>query len=446
MATVSKVKGKNGTSYYVQLSPGENAQRPKITLGACSLKDANTARGHIEKLANRVGNEIATSTQEWICKLPESVRVRLERLGLVEARSGSRWTVQAFVADYIKQRSDVKEQTRRKWHDVESKLNGFFRGDTIADVTVQHAKNFRTHLQMTVGLSDNTIRRHIGITRQFFNAAVEAELIKKNPFRGQAVSVRANESRFFFVTLEIARKVLEACPDAQWRLIFGLVRFGGLRCPSEVLELKWQDVDFDKQRFVVHASKTEHHADGGIRTVPMFPELKPLFQDAFDEAPEGAVYCLDRYDGQRSNVAVHMRRIIQKAGLTPWPKLFQNCRSTRETELFKMTGANIKAVCKWLGNSPQVAMAHYAQLTEADMKEAAEKSVLEEAENTVQNSVQNSVQTGDNSNGTELHDSPDEGDVSPCLCGSNVDDASPCKTGQDTSNWAIRDLNPGPAD
>ena len=28
-----------------------------------------------------------------------------------------------------------------------------------------------------------------------------------------------------------------------------------------------------------------------------------------------------------------MHRIIRRAGLTPWPKPFQNLRSTRETEL-----------------------------------------------------------------------------------------------------------------
>lgn len=114
------------------------------------------------------------------------------------------------------------------------------------------------------------------------------------------------ESRFFYVTLEMARKVLDVCPDAQWRLVFGLARFGGLRCRSKVLRLKWQDVDFANDRFTVHAGKTEHHADGGIRTVPMFPELKPLFQGVFDEAPTGAVYCIDRYKGKWSNLGVHM--------------------------------------------------------------------------------------------------------------------------------------------
>ena len=442
MATLNKIKGRNGTLYHVQLSPGEDAQRPKISLGRCTLKDARTARSHITALlkSNRTGGDLGLATQDWLNRIPEALRKRLERLELVEARSGSRWTVQAFIADYIKRRTDVKDATRRKWKDVEGKLNGFFRGDNIGDVTVQLAKSFRVHLQTNCGLAENTLRRHIGITRQFFNAAVDAEIIRKNPFRGQPVSIRANESRFFFVTPEIAREVLEACPDAQWRLIFGLARFGGLRCPSEVLRLKWQDIDFDKQRFTVHASKTEHHADGGIRTVPMFPELKPLFQDAFDEAPEGAVYCLDRYKGEWSNLGTHMKRIIEKAGLEPWSKLFQNCRSTRETELFKMTGGNVKAVCSWIGNSPQVAMAHYAQLTEADMKEAAKMTVLGGAEKR----VHNQVQTPDNSPRTDSHkndDSADPADANPCLCNTNGKDARECKNKTKDVQWALLDLN-----
>ena len=47
-----------------------------------------------------------------------------------------------------------------------------------------------------------------------------------------------------------------------------------------------------------------------------------------------------------------------------------------------MTG-NVKAVCKWIGNSPIVAMNHYAQVTEADMKEAAAVTVLKSAEKDV---------------------------------------------------------------
>lgn len=440
MAGIVKTKGASGLSYSIRLSKGENKNRPKIALGTCTLSDARTAQANIESLivANRTGRDLSVKLLSWIDKLPDDTRLRLERLGLIEPAGGSRWTVDAFVQDYINRRTDVKEPTRRKWRDVESKLVAFFRGDNVGDVTVNQAKNFRVHLQTTCGLSENSIRRQIGICRQFFNAAVDAEIIVKNPFRGQAVSVRANKARFFYVTAEMAQKVLGACPDAQWRLIFGLTRFGGLRCPSEVLRLKWQDVDFEHDRFTVHASKTAHHADSGIRTVPMFPELKPLFQDAFDNAPDGSVYCIEKTRDTTVNLRTQMKRIIKRAGLDEWPKLFQNCRSTRETELFKSTQGNIKAVCEWIGNSPEVAMNHYAQLTDADMKEAAEKAVILKGLN-----------RGLFSDETECNGVQDENKgntVTPCDSTNKEQFALACNDAQEGVKWAIRDSNPGPAD
>jgi hypothetical protein len=170
----------------------------------------------------------------------------------------------------------------------------------------------------------------------------------------------------------------------------------------------------------------------------MFPELKPLFQDAFDEARDGAIYCVDGYNGEWSNLGTHMARIIKdRAGLTVWPKIFQNCRSTRETELFKMTGGNVKAVCSWIGNSPAVAMTHYAQVTEADMKEAATMSVLNDAEERVQNRVQTNA---DN----EFHAVSDEKesiDVTPDDDNGLHQLAGSCADSQNPTHWAIQDLN-----
>lgn len=450
MAALGREKTITGVRYYVKLSPGENAQRPKIHLGLVNRKQAEMAKGFIESLiASKKGASMPLSTQEWLKGIPDSLRSRLETLGLVERSAKNRWTVSAWVASYIDQRPDVKEATRRKWKDVQEKLNIFFKDDPIGDVTQQHAKNFRIYLQTTVELSENTIRRHIGIARQFFNAAIEAEIITKNPFRGQPVSVRANASRFFYVSPEIAQAVLAACPDAEWRLIFGLARWGGLRTPSEVVRLKWTDIDFEKQRFTVRASKTEHHADSGIRVVPMFPELKPLFLDAYASANEGAVYCIEKYKGEWSNVGVHMGRIVKKAGIEPWPKLFQNCRSTRETELFKLTGGNVKAVCSWLGNSPAVALQHYAQTTEADLKDAAKMTLLNTAEQTVQeqgetegkkeghNQGHSTSETGRN----PTQDNCDGSDVNPCDCEGLQSISEPCENRTNNVQWAVQDLN-----
>lgn len=439
MASIGKKITAAGTRYYIRLSPGENIERPKIYFGDVSKKDAQAALSHIENLLNsrKAGSVMPTATQDWLKGVPDTLRNRLESLGLVVRQAKSNWTVAAWIADYIAKRPDVKEATRRKWRDVESKLAAFFRTETIEGLTVQTAKNFRTYLQSTVGLSENTLRRHIGIARQFFNAAVDAEIITKNPFRGQSVTVRANESRFFYVSKDTAQKVLGACPDAEWRLIFGLARYGGLRCPSEVLGLKWQDVDREHQRFTVRSSKTEHHANGGIRVVPIFPELEPLFQDAWDAAKEGAVYCIEGYRDTETNLRTQLARWIKRAGLDPWPKLFQNCRSTRETELFKSTGGNIKAVCTWLGNSPAVAMAHYAQVTEADMKEAAKIAILGDADTVLQSGGHPGGQNPAEMPRTESHEQSEEMAVSA----ENAANYAENKAYENSDHWAKQDSN-----
>ena len=145
-----------------------------------------------------------------------------------------------------------------------------------------------------------------------------------------------------------------------------LARFGSLRCPSEIVGLKWSDISWEpkRERFTVHAVKTEHDADAGIRVVPLFPELAALFREAFEAAEPGAVYCCPQ---DPANICGQMYRkvVLQamaRAGVNPWPKLFQNCRASRETELAERYP--VQVVCSWTGNSPAVAAKHYLQTTE----------------------------------------------------------------------------------
>ena len=448
MASVIRQKTDKGIRYFIQLSPGENEARPKIALGKVSKKQADSARTNIEELVkcSDTNAVISPVVQGWLSGVSDGFRKRLEVLEIIEPRNGGQgFTVAEWVNDYVKMRKadkGTKAGTVRKLENVAQRLSVFFKAEKLDSINVFQAKAFKAYLLNTAGLSENTARKHIAISRQFFNSAIDAGYIRKNPFKGQPVSVRANPERFFYITQEMALKVLEACPDTQWRLIFGLARWGGLRCPSEVLRLKWQDIDFEHNQFTVHASKTEHHANGGVRTVPMFPELRPLFQDAFDNAKDGDVYCITRYRGSSTNLRTQMYKIIRRAGLEPWPKTFQNLRSTRETELFKMTSGNVKAVCSWIGNSPAVAMTHYAQVTEADLQEAAKMSIINDAEKRVQNPVQTTAEPS----GIELHESNSRDDINPYFCESNNDNAALCESMQNASKWAQKDSNLRPMD
>jgi integrase len=177
----------------------------------------------------------------------------------------------------------------------------------------------------------------------------------------ERVAVRSDAARQFFVTRDMIDKVIEKCPDAEWRLIVSLSRFGGLRCPSEHLALKWADVNWDG-RILVRSPKTEHHEGKGTRIIPLFPELRPYLSKVFEDAEPGTEFVINRYRDSNANLRTQFERIIHRAGLEPWEKLFQNLRATRQTELAETWPIHV--VCRWLGNSRAVAQEHYLQVTD----------------------------------------------------------------------------------
>ena len=247
----------------------------------------------------------------------------------------------------------------------------------LASITPGDADEFRVNLLDKLG--ENTVRRNCGRAKQFFRAAVRKRLIQENPFADmKGCAVKATTDRMYFVTQEVAEKVLEACPDAQWRLLFALSRYGGLRCPSEHLALRWGDVDWERDRITVHSPKTEHHEGKESRQIPIFPELRPYLEEVWDAGPAG------------NRVSHHPLSVGQcqpadpvgtdhpaRPGWSRGPSRFQNCRSTRETELAERFPMHV--VCAWIGNTQAVAAKHYLQVRDEDFERAAKRDAEDDA-------------------------------------------------------------------
>jgi integrase len=160
--------------------------------------------------------------------------------------------------------------------------------------------------------------------------------VERNPFESVPTHTKGNASRQRFISDEDARKVLDKLPSPEWRLLFALARWGGLRVPSEPAAMTWADVDWQDRRLVVHASKTEHHEGHESRVIPLFPEIAEPLQHVFEDAPAGQVYVLP-FVRERTGTALRkpLMATIQRAGLTPWPRLWHNLRASRQTELVR---------------------------------------------------------------------------------------------------------------
>ena len=320
---------------------------------------------------------------------------KLAAVGLVpEKKPDPLTTLGGFLTEYVDRRVDVKPATKEVWSQVTRNLREHFGEQRdLRTIDEAAAEDFKLYL-LKQDLASTTVAKRLQFARQFFKAAVKRKLIPVNPFAEVGAKATMKNDRERFVTRDETERLLAACKNVDWRTIVALCRLGGLRCPSEVLTLKWDDIDWENGRFLVHSPKTEHHAGKANRIVPLFPEVRLTLVEAFEAREDEAVYVIEN-DGYRQkantpggwrncNLRTQFKRIIKRAGLEPWPRLFHALRASRETELAKEFPLHV--VTSWLGNTPRIAMKYYLMTTEYDFAKATGRPV-EKADREVQKST-----------------------------------------------------------
>jgi len=378
MASIAKQQnGRKRLSFFDQ-----SGDRKYIRLGKMDMKQAIQIKAKVEDLIGAciAGHTPLQETLHWMSEQRKNKTKLIEKLadlGLIqrEYRPSVPDTLGAFITKYIESRTDVKDGTLITYRQVLKRLVDYFGEERrLLDITAGEAKEWRRWL-LEKGLAGATVNRSCSTARQYFNEAIDYKVIDSNPLVGLPTVVRGNHEKFHFIDRDTIAKVIEACPNAEWRLLVGLARYGGLRIPSEVVKLRWGDIDWANETFTVTSPKTEHHEGKGTRVVPIFPALLPLLQEAFDMAEEGTEYVVQRFGSSDNrevnttqNLRTHFQRIIRKAGVEPWVKLWQNLRSSRATELAEKYPEHV--LTKWLGNTPKVAKEHYLQVTDEHWKRA----------------------------------------------------------------------------
>ncbi len=355
-------------------------ERKTIRIPKCAKRSAAAVKLRVEFLiaAKRTNTAPDGETLAWVAGLDDDLHGKLAAHGLVAPREKQPAVpLGPWLENYIANRADLKPSTKLSRRQVIADLSAFLGANRdVQTVTPGDADDFK---QWLIGrkLATSTIHKRLQVARSFFIALRRRKLVADNPFEGVSSPATGIQDRQRFVTRQEIEKVLAACPDGNWRTIVALSRYGGLRCPSEVLSLRWQDIDWDAERIVVRAPKMEHHADKASRVIPLFAELRPYLADAFDAAPEGAEYVVDERFRKGAlgpngwvnmNLRTTFEKIIARAGLDPWPRLFHNLRASRETELVETFP--VQAVTSWLGNSPTIAMRHYLMTTESHFEQA----------------------------------------------------------------------------
>jgi integrase len=278
--------------------------RKAVRLGKIDLKSANAICRHVEALlAAKIGGQpVPRDTAAWLNEIGAALRDKLAAVGLVEPYK--RAALGKFLDGFIANRkATAAPNTITNLEQAKRRLVEHFGADremssiTPADAEVWAAALAEKYAPATAG---RTIKR----ARQFFKAALRNKLVAENVFIDVKANGQANKDRQFHVDRDVIFRVIDAAPDAEWRLLIALSRFGGLRCPSEHLALRWQDLDWERNRFRVDSPKT------GERWIPIFPELRPYLEECFELAEEGAVHVITRYRDSNANLRTTFTKYI----------------------------------------------------------------------------------------------------------------------------------------
>lgn len=298
----------------------------------------------------------------YVLQRGEGVRRRIKLLGIPlghDDQGESKVTLGAFLSRFT---ATKRGEAERKTVAAARRLERFFDASRdIREITKTDAEGFRNWLVESEKLREtSTVRRTIGYASSAFAAAVEDGVIAANPFRGLPKTVQPNLERWHYIDAEETRRIWAAIKTLDDQVRFVLLRYLGLRAPSELDALTWRDFDWGTQMVRIRAAKLRHHASQGIRWCPFsHPDVLPVIHRAYDarESDDAPVV-------PRIKAPTLRRRAIRwlgQAGVELWEQLFINFRRSAVTDAHKVLPSHV--VSAYFGHSEIISRTNYAMET-----------------------------------------------------------------------------------
>lgn len=429
----------NGRRRILFVAPDQ--KRKTIRLGKTDRRTAEGVARHVETLlAAQIGGQpVPRETAVWLTTVPAKLKEKLAAVGLIEGEKTL--TVNEFLDDWLnrKRQSGHAVQSLIAWGQAVKELKGLLGTRKLVSLTHTDGEAYRGAM-LARELRETTVHKRLTHARQFLEDAVRFGHITANPWK--YVRQRAGDQceRRAYVPVKDVSRIIDHCPNVWWKLLVALARFGGLRIPSEAFSLTWGDVDWERGRLSVPSPKTQHQGKPH-RVIPLFTLLRPHLEAAFEHAEGGAEFVFpaeyrDRASGpsgwRNANLRTQFERIVRRAGVDPWTRLWHSLRASCESDLAQ--SFPLATVTKWLGNTPSVALRHYVDPTETAFEKAAEW-VPESGAKSGAQAAQNAAQQGHAGSGTESQtcDGNEGGEaLSASPCGSLRDTAHLTSGGEES--------------
>ncbi len=140
------------------------------------------------------------------------------------------------------------------------------KGYSLMDLRPMHIEAYYRHLQRDCGLSGNTALKHHQIINTSLKYAVYNRFLRENPC-DHVKRPKKEKTEHDFYNLDELRTLMRAAKGDTLETVIYLTIWFGLR-RSEVLGIKWSNIDFENHRIFICETVVRAKVDGKLTSVP----------------------------------------------------------------------------------------------------------------------------------------------------------------------------------
>ena len=385
MSSAYRLKGGSHEIAFFFTDPKtDQRKRYKLRLGAVTLKQRREVQTRLDELlaARRLGLMPDVDLRVWLKRIDEDLHRQFAEAGLIRSRVSI--TLETLCNRHLARlrEKQVEQSTIRNVSLVVTNLRTFCEDERrIRSFTVSDASEFRRWLAKSGGknggeLAPSTVSRRCRRAREIFDTAIKKRWLKPgaNPFREMDGWDEANPDREEYIPWNDFARIIDLCACPEFRLFLAVTRLCGIRSPSDVLPMVWAQVDWDLGIIRVHSQKNRRYKNKRTRYVPIFNELEPFLQAAWEAAPENSDQIFPALQVSTAALTDRLESLCRKAGIAMWPRPFNNPRASGERDMWR--SLPFDEVAAILDHSPQTAHRHYNRFAK-DLKARAEGRALQ---------------------------------------------------------------------
>ena len=264
-----------------------------------------------------------------------------------------------FTLEFIEYYSKPNKRSWKRDTQLVNNLTAFLEDKHLHEITPFDIEKYKKERVKKV--TPATVNRELSCLRNIYNRAIQWGKATRNPVKGVKF-FKESEGRLRYLEQNEISRLLQECPYYLKPIVIVALNTG-MRL-GEILNLKWQDLDFNQKFIYIENSK-----NGEKREVPMNNFLLKMMAQLKETSNHGD-YIFSHKDGSPlKGVYRSFKSACKRAGIKNFR--FHDLRHTFASHLV-MNGVDLKTVQELMGHKSFSMTLRYAHLSPDHKRKAIE--------------------------------------------------------------------------